>query len=71
MGKAMSGKSGSGRQASVSRDTKETQIALSVNLDGTGVANLHTGLPFFEHMLTQIARHGLIDLEVQAKGDDP
>ncbi len=69
MGKAMSGKSGSGRQASVSRDTKETQIALSVNLDGTGVANLHTGLPFFEHMLTQIARHGLIDLEVQAKGD--
>ena len=65
----MSGKSGSGRQASVSRDTKETQIALSVNLDGTGVANLHTGLPFFEHMLTQIARHGLIDLEVQAKGD--
>ncbi len=69
MVKAMGGKSGSDRRASVSRDTKETQIALSVNLDGTGVANLHTGLPFFEHMLTQIARHGLIDLDVQAKGD--
>ena len=65
----MGGKSGSDRRASVSRDTKETQIALSVNLDGTGVANLDTGLPFFEHMLTQIARHGLIDLDVQAKGD--
>lgn len=69
MVKAMSGKSGSGRRASVSRDTKETQITLSVNLDGTGVATLHTGLPFFEHMLTQIARHGLIDLDIQAKGD--
>ncbi len=69
MVKAMGGKSGSDRRASVSRDTKETQIALSVNLDGTGVANLATGLPFFEHMLTQIARHGLIDLDVQAKGD--
>jgi len=65
----MGGKSGSDRRASVSRDTKETQIALSVNLDGTGVANLATGLPFFEHMLTQIARHGLIDLDIQAKGD--
>lgn len=65
----MGGKSGSDRRASVSRDTKETQIALSVNLDGTGVANLDTGLPFFEHMLTQIARHGLIDLDIQAKGD--
>ena len=65
----MSGKSRSGRRASVSRDTKETQITLSVNLDGTGVAKLDTGLPFFEHMLTQIARHGLIDLDVQAKGD--
>lgn len=69
MVKAMSGKSGSGRRASVSRDTKETQITLSVNLDGTGVATLHTGLPFFEHMLTQIARHGLIDLDIQARGD--
>jgi imidazoleglycerol-phosphate dehydratase len=69
MVKAMGGKSGSDRRASVSRDTKETQIALSVNLDGTGVANLATGLPFFEHMLTQIARHGLSDLEIQAKGD--
>ena len=69
MVKAMGGKSGSDRRASVSRDTKETQIALSVNLDGTGVANLATGLPFFEHMLTQIARHGLIDLDIQAKGD--
>lgn len=69
MVKAMSGKRGSGRRASVSRDTKETQITLSVNLDGTGVATLHTGLPFFEHMLTQIARHGLIDLDIQARGD--
>ncbi len=69
MVKAMSGKPRSDRRASVSRDTKETQISLSVNLDGTGVAKLDTGLPFFEHMLTQISRHGLIDLDVQAKGD--
>ncbi len=57
------------RTATVERDTQETQITLSVNLDGTGSAKLATGLPFFEHMLTQIARHGLIDLDIDAKGD--
>ena len=57
------------RIASVKRDTAETQIELSVNLDGTGQCELHTGLPFFEHMLTQVARHGLIDLRIQATGD--
>ena len=64
-----SAKSGNERSASVSRDTRETQITLSVNLDGTGGANLNIGLPFFEHMLTQIARHGVLDLDVQAQGD--
>lgn len=57
------------RKAQVSRNTKETQISVSVNLDGQGVAQLDTGLPFLEHMLDQVARHGLIDLMVQAKGD--
>ncbi|MEZ5704032.1 MAG: imidazoleglycerol-phosphate dehydratase HisB [Burkholderiaceae bacterium] len=57
------------RIASVQRDTSETQIAVNVNLDGTGVANLSTGIGFFDHMLDQIARHGLIDLNIQAKGD--
>ena len=55
--------------ATVKRDTSETQIELSLNLDGTGVCEIETGLPFFEHMLTQIARHGLIDLRIQARGD--
>jgi imidazoleglycerol-phosphate dehydratase len=59
----------SSRSARVERDTKETQISLAVNLDGSGVAKLSTGLPFFEHMLDQVARHGLIDLEVDARGD--
>jgi len=59
----------SARQASVSRDTSETRIAVSVNLDGTGVDSIRTGVPFFDHMLTQIARHGLIDLDIEAKGD--
>ena len=58
-----------GRTANVVRNTSETQIELSINLDGTGTAQLSTGLPFFEHMLTQIARHGLIDLHIQATGD--
>ena len=62
-------KQGSARKASVSRDTQETQIRLSINLDGSGNASLNTGLPFFEHMLTQIARHGLIDMEIEAQGD--
>jgi imidazoleglycerol-phosphate dehydratase len=58
-----------GRTASVNRDTLETQIAVTVNIDGTGVSELETGLPFLEHMLDQVARHGLIDLQVSARGD--
>ena len=57
------------RTASVVRNTSETQIEVTINLDGTGQAELSTGLPFFEHMLTQIARHGLIDIHIQATGD--
>ncbi len=57
------------RTAQVVRNTKETQITVSVNLDGNGSAKLSTGLPFLEHMLDQIARHGLIDLDIVAKGD--
>jgi imidazoleglycerol-phosphate dehydratase len=57
------------RKAEVTRNTTETQIRVAVNLDGTGVAKLATGIGFFDHMLDQIARHGLIDLEVDAKGD--
>jgi imidazoleglycerol-phosphate dehydratase len=57
------------RQADVTRNTNETQIRVVVNLDGTGVAKLATGIGFFDHMLDQIARHGLIDLEIDAKGD--
>jgi imidazoleglycerol-phosphate dehydratase len=57
------------RTAVVSRSTAETKITVGVNLDGTGVARLHTGIGFFDHMLDQIARHGLIDLDVQAHGD--
>ncbi len=57
------------RQASVERNTLETQIQVKVNLDGSGECNLDTGVPFLEHMLDQVARHGLIDLEITAKGD--
>jgi imidazoleglycerol-phosphate dehydratase len=57
------------RMAEVSRNTAETQITVKVNLDGTGKANLSTGIGFFDHMLDQIARHGLIDLDIQALGD--
>ncbi len=57
------------RTATVRRDTQETRIELSVDLDGSGRAELETGLPFFEHMLTQIARHALVDLTVRAEGD--
>lgn len=57
------------RTATIERNTLETQIKVSVNLDGQGNADLNTGVPFFEHMLDQIARHGLIDLEVNANGD--
>lgn len=57
------------RQASVSRTTKETSISVSVNLDGNGKAEVNTGVGFFDHMLDQIARHSLIDLRIEAKGD--
>ena len=57
------------RVAFVQRNTSETQIGVRVNLDGTGAATLATGIGFFDHMLDQIARHGLIDLEIQAMGD--
>ena len=57
------------RQASVERNTLETQIQVKLNLDGTGECKLDTGVPFLEHMLDQVARHGLIDLEITAKGD--
>lgn len=57
------------RKADVSRDTLETQITCQVNLDGTGKAEFDTGVPFLEHMLEQVSRHGLIDLEIVAKGD--
>ena len=57
------------RSAKISRNTLETQITVEVNLDGTGKVKLDSGLPFLEHMLDQVARHGLIDLEIAAKGD--
>jgi imidazoleglycerol-phosphate dehydratase len=57
------------RTATKSRKTKETDIKVSLNLDGTGQCNVGTGIPFFDHMLSQIARHGHFDLEVNAKGD--
>ncbi len=57
------------RTASVKRDTLETQIEVSLDLDGTGVSELDTGVPFFEHMLNQVARHGLIDIRLKARGD--
>lgn len=58
-----------GRRAEVSRDTLETQISVALDLDGSGKATLETGLPFLEHMLDQIARHGMIDLTIRAAGD--
>jgi len=57
------------RTAQVTRDTQETRITVAVNLDGRGVAQFDTGLPFLEHMLEQVARHGLVDLTIHAKGD--
>ena len=57
------------RTAEVTRNTAETRITVRVNLDGTGQARLHTGIGFFDHMLDQIARHGMIDLDIQAEGD--
>jgi len=58
-----------GRSASIERNTLETQIKVSIDLDGTGASRMDTGVPFLEHMLDQIARHGLIDLDIVAKGD--
>ena len=57
------------RTAEVARNTAETKITVRVNLDGTGQSRLHTGIGFFDHMLDQIARHGLIDLDIHAEGD--
>jgi len=57
------------RAAKADRKTAETQIAVSVDLEGSGRANLATGVPFLDHMLDQVARHGMLDLDVQAKGD--
>ncbi|MDR2112821.1 MAG: imidazoleglycerol-phosphate dehydratase, partial [Candidatus Accumulibacter sp.] len=57
------------RQAEITRNTQETQVTVRVNLDGTGQGRFATGVPFLEHMLDQVARHGLIDLDIEAKGD--
>ena len=57
------------RRAQVIRNTLETQISVHLNLDGTGKSALETGVPFLDHMLDQIARHGLIDLDIEAQGD--
>ena len=57
------------RTAQVTRNTLETRITVTLNLDGTGISKLATGVPFLDHMLDQIARHGLIDLDIQAEGD--
>ncbi len=59
----------SDRQASVKRDTNETKIEVSINLDGTGKGEFDTGVPFLEHMMDQIARHGMIDIKIKARGD--
>ncbi|MGI2029019.1 imidazoleglycerol-phosphate dehydratase HisB [Endozoicomonas acroporae] len=58
------------RKASVERNTLETQIRVAINLDGTGKASFDTGVPFLDHMMDQIARHGLIDLDIKAVGDN-
>lgn len=57
------------RTATVSRDTLETQITVAINLDGSGKSYFETGVPFLDHMMDQIARHGMIDLDIRAKGD--
>ena len=63
------GKRSNGRTADISRQTKETKVRVAVNLDGTGRASVHSGVGFFDHMLDLLARHSLIDLEVNAEGD--
>ena len=60
----------SDRKASIQRNTKETKINITLNLDGTGVSNISTGIGFLDHMLEQLARHSLIDLEIEANGDN-
>jgi len=57
------------RKASISRNTLETKIKVSINLDGTGQSSFNTGVPFLDHMLDQVARHGMIDIDVEANGD--
>lgn len=57
------------RKAKVKRDTKETRIAVEINLDGKGESDLQLGIPFMEHMLEQVARHGMVDLTINAEGD--
>ena len=57
------------RTSEINRKTSETEVSIKINLDGTGLSSLSTGLPFLEHMLDQIARHGVIDLDINAKGD--
>ena len=57
------------RSATIDRKTSETAISLKLNLDGEGISQINTGIPFFDHMLTLFARHGLVDLKVEAKGD--
>ncbi len=57
------------RTASVERNTRETRISVSLNLDGSGASRLESGIPFLDHMLDQVARHGLIDLDIRAQGD--
>ena len=57
------------RKATITRNTLETQITVSINLDGTGESRFETGVPFLDHMMDQIARHGLIDLDIEAQGD--
>jgi imidazoleglycerol-phosphate dehydratase len=59
----------SNRTAQISRNTKETQITVKVDLDGSGVRSISTGIPFLEHMLDQVAQHGAFDLDVRAAGD--
>jgi len=63
------GETSRSREASVLRETRETSINISLNLDGTGQADIETGIGFLDHMLEQIARHGLFDLSIKAKGD--
>lgn len=57
------------RHAKIERNTKETQISLELELDGSGVSKIETGVPFFDHMLDQVARHGFFNLTIAAKGD--